>query len=187
MQFIQAIKEAGNVLCKQFGGSFRNVIKAADQKAQNLINLVISLFPTFNDVSEYNGMTVYLYKRAQILVADLWACFEGKNEGRFDDIDTITMFADYRVPQALVHVGLLHYDDLTLTRLKNEQIPPNDSLEVEIRCCSIWAVELLCRELKSRGQVCNAILIDFFLWDLAKARPELMKDIPIHKTRTQFY
>lgn len=34
-----------------------------------------------------------LYKRAQILVADLWACFDGEGYGRFSDIDNITMFA----------------------------------------------------------------------------------------------
>ena len=37
----------------------------------------------------------------QILVSDLWALFEGQGRGRFDDIDTLTMFADYRVPQSL--------------------------------------------------------------------------------------
>lgn len=42
---------------------------------------------------------MYFHKRVQILVADLWACFEGQGHGKFDDIDHITMFADYRVPQ----------------------------------------------------------------------------------------
>ena len=41
-------------------------------------------------------ISVSFYKRAQILVADIWACFEGKDLGAFDDIDSITMFADYR-------------------------------------------------------------------------------------------
>jgi hypothetical protein len=36
---------------------------------------------------------VRLYKRAQILVADLWACFNGEEFGEFHDIDKITMFA----------------------------------------------------------------------------------------------
>lgn len=40
---------------------------------------------------------VKFLKRAQILVADIWACFEGKDIGYFNDIDeAITMFADYR-------------------------------------------------------------------------------------------
>ena len=39
---------------------------------------------------------VSLYKRAQILIADVWGACEGKGLGEFRDIDTLTMFADYR-------------------------------------------------------------------------------------------
>ena len=41
-------------------------------------------------------VAVAIYKRVQILVADIWACFEGKGYGAFSDIESITMFADYR-------------------------------------------------------------------------------------------
>ena len=47
------------------------------------------------------------YKRAQILVADLWACFEGTSHGQFDDIDTITMFAGKRVNFCEIQLGLM--------------------------------------------------------------------------------
>lgn len=40
-----------------------------------------------------------------------WACFQGQGYGHFDDLDQITMFADYRVPQVLVHFGAMSYDD----------------------------------------------------------------------------
>lgn len=39
---------------------------------------------------------MYIYKRAQILIADIWSSFAGTSLGTFYDIDTITMFADYR-------------------------------------------------------------------------------------------
>jgi hypothetical protein len=40
---------------------------------------------------------VRFLKRAQILVADLWAAFDGESYGEFNDIDKITMFAgNYR-------------------------------------------------------------------------------------------
>ena len=42
------------------------------------------------------GFAVLLLKRAQILVADLWGCYQGQGWGRFDDVDSVTMFADYR-------------------------------------------------------------------------------------------
>lgn len=54
---------------------------------------MVGSFPSFNDEARFEGKMVRFYKRAQILVADLWACFEGKDYGDFHDIDTITMFA----------------------------------------------------------------------------------------------
>ena len=58
------------------------------------------------------------YKRAQILVADLWGCFQGQGDAAFVDIDSITMFADYRVPQVLTYLGALKYSDSLLKNLK---------------------------------------------------------------------
>jgi hypothetical protein len=56
--------------------------------------------------------------------------------------------------------------------------------------CSIWAVELLRREmvkLKPDAKI-NAILIDFFLYDLAKEKEREEADIiPHHRTRSIWY
>jgi hypothetical protein len=52
---------------------------------------------------------VSIYKRAQILVADVWSCFQDQGLGKFPDISEITMFADYRVPQMLIYYDCLEY------------------------------------------------------------------------------
>ena len=54
---------------------------------------MVDNFPCFNDRHYFEGERVRFHKRAQILVADLWACFEGESHGQFHDIDCITMFA----------------------------------------------------------------------------------------------
>ena len=82
-----------HVLAQRFGCSFSNCIKEARGSAPALVNLIANCFPCFRDESKFEGKVVRFYKRAQILVADLWACFEGEGYGRFDDIDKITMFA----------------------------------------------------------------------------------------------
>lgn len=43
---------------------------------------------------------------------------EGQNDGCFHDIGKITMFADYRIPQALVHFGAMRYSEDLLKKLK---------------------------------------------------------------------
>ncbi|KAJ1663655.1 hypothetical protein IW140_004768 [Coemansia sp. RSA 1813] len=208
---LQVLYEVGAVLRDKYGGKFANVIKQCEGSAQRLVELIVRDFPCFRDEHRFNGRTVQLYKRAQILVADVWACFEGTGHGSFYDIDAVTMFADYRVPQALCHFGALAYSDQLLEFLsaseravdsKGEKrtgsavsCPPKQPgllasghpWEIEIRGNSIWAVEQIRRIIAEAGIHVNAILIDFYLWDYAKEHSQSMRSIPIHLTRSIFY
>lgn len=51
-------------------------------------------------------------------MADLWGIMEARGEGDIINIDLLTMFADYRVPQALVYLGVLRYSDALMQALK---------------------------------------------------------------------
>jgi hypothetical protein len=57
------------------------------------VNLLADKFPCFQDEGTFEKKKVRFLKRAQIFVADLWAAFDGKDYGEFNDIDKITMFA----------------------------------------------------------------------------------------------
>jgi hypothetical protein len=73
-------------------------------------------------------------KRAQIFVADIWACFEGKSYGEFRDIDKITMFADYRVPQILSTLGALYIGPQIDAAIRDKKIIESGSRwEVQLR------------------------------------------------------
>lgn len=69
-------------------------------------------------ILQSQGKRIAFYKRAQILVADTWSVLEGKGDGCFEDISSITMFADYRLPQILVYLGALKYSDKLLEKLR---------------------------------------------------------------------
>ena len=62
-----------------------------------------------------------LYKRAQILVADIWACCGAAGYSAFSDIDAITAFADYRIPQLFVWFDVLQYSDNLTRALHNSK------------------------------------------------------------------
>ncbi|CAG8453188.1 7738_t:CDS:1 [Acaulospora colombiana] len=193
---IKCIREAGKVLMEKFGGSFVNCIKESENSCVKLLNIIVESFSSFRDESTFNGERVVFYKRAQILIADIWACFEGEGFGKFDDIDEITMFADYRVPQALHYLGAISYSDSLLRTLESFTLLPSGSrLENEIRGCSIWAVELLRRVIKGKIErddahgsipILNAIILDFFIWDFSKEHLEEL-GVPIHRTRSIYY
>lgn len=130
------------------------MITDAQNSAARLVNLLTTHLPTcFADTAHYNGKAVHLHKRAQILVADVWACFNGVFFGRFDDIDSaLTMFADYRVPQMLQRLGVLWYSPRLEGRVRRgELLQSGEPLEVELRACSVWAVELMKREMARKG------------------------------------
>ena len=114
-----------------------------------------------------NGKQVFFYKRAQILVGDLWAAFgrqtnftkssddlgvpasETRNHCNFPDISELTMFADYRVPQLLREEGLLVYaEELAKKVDEYVEIPSNSKEEVEIRSCTVQCVEMLLNAIK---------------------------------------
>ncbi|CAK3991233.1 Hypothetical predicted protein [Lecanosticta acicola] len=169
------------------------MIQRADQSAGKLVNLLAKHFECFRDETRFDGRRVRLLKRAQIFVADLWAALNQRGLGEFVDIGHLTMFADYRVPQALHSLGVLTYSPPLDYHLRDmKPLRSGHSWEVQLRGCSIWAVELLRREIvKSQPEAANtlnAVLIDFFLYDLAKERERAgIPGIPTQRTRSIWY
>ncbi|XP_026471688.1 queuosine salvage protein isoform X1 [Ctenocephalides felis] len=195
---VNCLQQVGQVLLEKYKGTFKNCVLEAENSAQNLLKLITNDFICFRDEALYNGQRVSFYKRAQILVGDVWSCFSGKDIGYFHDIDTITMFADYRVPQVLVHFGAMAYTEALYERLAKEELMPNGSDdEIEIRGTSIY----ICEQIKNfiRKQIrdnqiqtisendVNGILIDHFLWDYRRKNAEMLNYIPFHKVLCIYY
>ncbi|KAH9820461.1 putative Queuosine, Q, salvage protein family, partial [Teratosphaeria destructans] len=99
-------------------------------------------------------------------------------------------------------LGVLSYSPPLHHRIADGlEIPPGHSWEVQLRGCSVWAVELLRREMVAQRQEqdpgprggceVNAVLIDFFLYDLAKEREREGQGqgggLPHHRTRSIWY
>ncbi|KJZ80251.1 hypothetical protein HIM_00101 [Hirsutella minnesotensis 3608] len=190
---LECLRECGRVLYERYKCSFANVIAAGGGSAARLVNLLARDFACFRDEHSFNGRSkpIRLLKRAQILVADVWACFQGESYGKFWDIDKITMFADYRVPQILITLGALYCSPTVLAAIKDKQmLECGGSWEVQLRACSIWCVELIRREIcrqHPRTHV-NAILIDFFLYDkMQELEAQGKAALPHHRTRSIWY
>ncbi|KAI9679505.1 MAG: hypothetical protein M1817_005527 [Caeruleum heppii] len=198
---VVCLREAGQILHENFSSTPLALIEQSNHSATTLINLLADSFPCFQDESHFHDRPVRFLKRAQIFVADLWACFEGQGWGEFHDIDAVTMFADYRIPQILHTLHVLRYAPPLESHIRQlKPIAHDHPWEIQLRGCSIWAVELLRREMRRQepGLDVNAVLIDFFLYDTMKemeAKGEEGKDggkgdqavIPHHRTRSIWY
>ncbi|KAK8086531.1 hypothetical protein PG994_001505 [Apiospora phragmitis] len=199
---LTCLREAGKVLYKQleptshpqkYSCSVMNLIDAADGSAAELVNMLARDFDCFRDEHKFESRRkpIRLLKRAQIFVADVWACFNGEDWGEFRDIDKITMFADYRVPQILSTLGCIGYSPpLQAMVSRGDIIESGTSYELQLRACSIWCVELLRRDINRAHPEAkvNAILIDFFLYDTMKQLEADGKEtMPHHRTRSIWY
>ncbi|CAH0724499.1 unnamed protein product, partial [Brenthis ino] len=194
-QRTSVLHEVGEILIEKFENTFETCVKNANKSAVKLLEIVVNNFPCFQDEAHYKGKRVSLYKRAQILVSDLWNTFDGSGPGEFYDIDKMTMFADYRVPQVLVYFGALSYSEELKEKLQKDiMLSAASSEEVEIRGCSIHAVELIKKSLQEKinssgmnVEVPNASLIDYYLWCYRRKYAQEMEKIPYHKTLGIFY
>ncbi|XP_046911339.2 queuosine 5'-phosphate N-glycosylase/hydrolase [Dermatophagoides farinae] len=191
---VSILNENGAILMKHFNGSFVNCIRAINCSAINLLKLIYEYFPSFRDEVIYKGKNVTFLKRAQILIADIWGCFEGKGLGRFDDIDQLTMFADYRIPQVLHYFGVLKYSTILAEKLQENNLLVNGHpFEVEIRSSSIHAIEMVREQLSSMIdddlKAPNSIQIDFYLWGYRRTNSEQIdgQRSPFHRVRCIYY
>ena len=183
---LKNLRQAGEVLLDRFQGSFIHVLEEAGASATELTDLLAKEFPSFNDTATYGGKKVYFYKRAQLLVHDLHCSFSGQSWGNFIDLEHLTAFADYKLPQVLRHLGILCYKPRLADRIQNlVYIPAGSPEEVEIRAATICAVELLREELIKAGSRANTPQLDNWLWYLGQE--DAYCALPYHRTRTIFY
>ena len=122
-----------------------------------------------------------LLKRAQITAADL----AGSGVADFADLADLTCFADYKLPQALRHLGALEYSDGLARRVDDwRELEAGEPAEVEIRAATVTAVERLRVALAEAGRSLRSFEVDWMLWELSLG---LYPVRPHHRVRTIYY
>lgn len=179
------IKENFGILAERFKGKASVLVGKAKNDVNRLVRLLLAFFPNFMDVSNYQGKKVYFLKRAQIFANDLYYSLENKSLGCFKNLEDLTIFADYKIPQLLEAERVLEYSQDLLAKIKNEElIDAGSEEEVEIRANAIHACELLVEQIEKLGRKINSNQLDWLLWVLAK---KTKFTLPHHKTLTTFY
>ncbi len=180
------LREISLNMTAKFGGKARNFIVEAKGDAQKLLELIVQNFPSFLDVSPYRNKQIYFYKRAQLLVADIYQIFDGKGFGELKNVDKLTACADYKLPQILRKLGILEYTPTLAEKIDTEiEIVHNSPEEVEIRANTIWAVELIKQEVKKRSPQIMSFEVNDHLW--LATQEKFDGDKPYHRTRTTAY
>jgi hypothetical protein len=175
--------EVGDALLQYFEGSAMTLIRASDKSAAKLVQLVVRTFPGFRDEAVWRGKWVALYKRAQIVVGDLDAALRLELE----DMDQLTTFADYRVPQVLRHWGAIQYST-DLAQKVDSQTELNAEEELSIRAATVVCVDELVK-IVNASEINNmtAVTIDWHLWQVGEQMNQQGELKPHHRVNTIFY
>lgn len=183
--YARAWRDLGLWLASEYDDRFEAVVDKANRSAERLVNSLARM-PLYRDVSPYAELDVPFYKRAQITAADLHRAFGDGRFGRFDDLASLTLFADNLVPHVLRCGGVLAYADSLANRVDAEElIPVHSPEEVEIRAVAVEAVERIVSALACLGRPTTAHTLDGILWNAGQA--SAIKARPRHRTRTSYY
>jgi hypothetical protein len=182
----ESLNALGRLLAREYQGSCSALVEAAENSATTLVRLLGSALPSFRDVARYDEKEVFFYKRAQLFASDLQGALQGQSWGTFKDIDTLTAFADYKLPQVLRQLGIVRYHPQLAQQVDGQALIAAESPEeVEIRAATVWAVERIRQEVQTRGMNLRAFEIDGMLWHLGQEAA--FREKPYHRTVTVFY
>ncbi|MGA3092291.1 MAG: queuosine salvage family protein [Terriglobales bacterium] len=149
---MQILHQVGTTLTAKYGGRFSNFVKSCSPRlydqGNGLIDRLVAEFHRFNDVSDYDGDSIRIYKLPQLAIWFLYSSLRHPGTFPIADIDKMTAFADYIVPMALRLLGITRYSTELEQAIDSYQMIPRDSQrEIEIRSHCIYAVALLTEEI----------------------------------------
>ncbi len=179
-------REAGATLVERYDGRFSDALATSRlyDGGNGFLEVLTRDFPRFDDTATYGGETVRFWKLAQLSVWILQATLPGG--AGFEDLYSLTAFADYIVPAALRVLGITHYSaDLEAAIQEGRLIDAGSPWEVEIRAHTIYACEELAKRINElRPPELQVIVpqVDARLWV-----PFHRTHWPHHLTRTIYY
>jgi Potential Queuosine, Q, salvage protein family len=175
--FAASLRDLGARTSAEHAGRFAALAQAAGGSAASLVER-LGHWDCFDDVSEYDDLSVPFLKRAQITAADLAQA----GLAPFTDLDRLTMFADNLVPHVLRLDGVLRFEPGLVERIERGELLTHGSAEeVEIRACALHAVELI---VAARPGTCAAD-VDRLLWN--RGQQPSYKAVPRHRARCRAY
>lgn len=187
---VKIFNEVGQVLVERYEGSYHNFVRSCSprlyDKGEGLLERLVLEFPRFNDVSDYHGHKVQIFKLAQLGIWGMHLALAPRGHWRLEDPEKLTAFADYIVPVGLRVMGVFEYHpelELQINALK--EVKRDSDAEIELRASSIHAIALLTDEINKRRPGFDPLLmpqVDFRFWKTYHAT-----HWPHHLTKTIMY
>ena len=145
-----------------------------------LRSYIVDNFSHFKDESIYKGKVIHFYKRATLLVNDLYR-ISNTIKNNIGNVDNLTGCADYAIPRIFRDYGLLVYNEELAKLIDSEELIAHDSeMEIEIRANMLYLIELI----KNKLNGINSIELDSIIWNMGHRIPKKSNS---HHTITIYY
>ncbi|XP_024881398.1 queuosine salvage protein-like [Temnothorax curvispinosus] len=186
----------GKTLKKKYKGLFLNCIRASGYNAKKLMTMLFN-FDSYQDEVTYYGEKIRLYTKAKILISDLRAYFPISQE--LQPV-TSTLLVDYCAPQVLLHFKAIRYTQYLNLLIRDGTLHVGDIEELELRCCYIYAVQVVCEEVRKmcaeyvgRSTVLDTLIshistvVDNFIFHYQLTHSDGLSTVPFHYVKTANY
>ena len=164
-------KEVGRVLCQKYDGHFYNLVNQSNKRlfddGKGIIERLTSDFPSFDDSAAIDHKRIRFDKRAQLAPAMVCGRFNHYGLDFVEDVNELTIFADYVLPKTLRDLGILVYSKDLAERVDSQQLIYSWSPEEqEIRAATIHASQMLIYMINQLrpDDLINALHMDYKLW-----------------------
>jgi hypothetical protein len=187
---VTIFNEVGRVLAAKYKGRYSNFVRDCSPRlydnGNGLLERLTSEFPRFNDVSDYNGSQVQIFKLAQLGIWGMHLTLSPRKAWALEDADKLTAFADYIVPVGMRVTKIFEYVPALEEQINSlTEVPRDSQAEIELRANSIYAIARLTEEINKRRPGMEPLLqpqVDFRFWKTYHAT-----HWPHHLTKTVMY
>ena len=185
------LKLFGYLINSAFDNSITKLMETAEGKlftlnGSGLVNLLSNNTPAYGDSNSFRNKTAFFDKRVQLAAGMLIGAGLFPN----DQVNQLTVFADYNLPNELRHQGVIEYSKNLATRVDdNKMIKAGSREELEIRASTVHAADRIIKRVNElRDDPINALHLDAQLFFDGRGRKkEGTEKFPHHLTQTTAY
>ena len=178
---VHALREVGRFINKNPDFTFRKLFKKYKLNAYYISQAIPTLLPTWEDA---------FFKRAQLFVGMVHGRFQHNMPPPFTQgLEDLTVFADYKVPETLIRMGVLRPSASLMTRIhRREKIYSGSRKELELRAGSIMGADAIMDAVnKYKETPINSLHTDFLLWGAGRRVKNLPEELFVQHHITHHY
>jgi hypothetical protein len=178
------LRAAVDAIKATWNGSVRNLVEAADQDAERVVDLLVETIPGFDDAPLSPVGRLPFHKLARLATAMMSA----GGTTSFSSLDRLPVYPDYMLPRVFRHFDIMTYSDELAEAIDSRHLVPKESpWELAIRWATVYCGDRLAEALQARGVDVSTPALDYALWESAVLGPDAGSMGEHHRTLTLAY